>query len=117
MVILKKYTTDKSGLVISFAVLFIILVVSQVPVGLSQTPTNTPTTLPSLALPVGYPVYWNGSGWVKLSSGQQTENLTSTYFGITSVTLPNYPVATNFTYPNPTDVSNALNFFSNILGL
>lgn len=112
-----KYIAKKSGLAISFAFLFLFLVVSQFSEGFSQTQTNT-TTPQSVALPVGYPVYWNGSGWAKLSSGQQTENLSSTYWGITSITLPDYPVATaNFTYPNPTDVSNALNFFSNILGL
>ena len=97
---------------------------------MSQQSTNVPSwvthpdlPVPGLGVGVLYQAYWNGTGWAPLQAGQPTN---ASYKGVTEIFLPNVPeentTASNGglpvgTYPNPTDLNNALSFFSSVMDL
>jgi len=109
---LNKIHMNKLGLII-ITTLLSILIISQVPSGFSQQTSMLPTALPPPGSTIQ--VCWNGSAWTKLSVGQQ---VTTAYQGVTNITVPNLLpqmiTGMNITYPNPTELNNALSFFSDV---
>lgn len=109
---MKNYT-------IIVALIMFALIVSQVPGAFSEQQTNATVSIkpPLLGPPVSaHQVYWNGSAWATLSGENQTSTLDSMYQGVANITLLNIPEM-NVTFPNQTEVENALAFFSNVLDL
>ena len=113
-----KISSNKLSATIIF-VLLSFLLISQVPGAFSQQTSASPATPATLPTPGStYQAYWNGSAWAKLSNQQQ---VTPSYQGVTNITvpdlLPQMITNMNITYPNPTELNNALSFFSNVIGI
>lgn len=100
--------------VVIIVVLLSLLVICRMPPAFSQQQTSG---FSPFSGPPTYQVYWNGSAWVKLSGGQQTSVTGSAYQGVTNITLAYFDPRRNVTFPNPTELTDALSFFSNVLDL